>query len=283
MRRIVTILVTVLVCSVLAGEANAAIGWAGNVWPVNENTYPEGTDIGVYVQFWKEGVTDIAGQGPGISAALYYGPNGGPFQSVPMVFNTDVGNNDEYTASIPAAAFDGIAEIYFYCEGYDSTDASTYTGIKDQNSNDPPFKLYITPVLNQAVTVYFRLCLPPEGDPEHDPAPGDVCVVGDAAELTSWGSGVMMINLCPVPSPQFYELGIVFPAGSNPAIQYKYRKNDCADWESVGNRSVFIDDSSPMFIIPWVDHWNNFTGDDCPLCGVGSDDTSWGEIKQLHK
>jgi hypothetical protein len=142
--------------------------------------------------------------------------------------------------------------------------------------------LNITAVLGQDVMVYFRICLPPAEDPDYDPTPGDVCVVGDAAELTSWGAGVPMGQPCIETSPLYYEVGILFAAGGNPAIQYKYKKNDCVNWESVGNRMVTIDDSGPMFIIPWIDHWNNYVGDDCPLCGIGTEESTWGAIKNIH-
>ncbi|HSG29358.1 MAG TPA: hypothetical protein VLA34_12830, partial [Candidatus Krumholzibacterium sp.] len=176
MKKLLTCILAGAVLAASAGGAGAAIGWAGNIWPVNGNTVPEGTDVGVYFQIWKDGVTNNAGQGAGISATLYYGPGGGPYTPVAMTFNVDVGSNDEYTANIPVAALEGNSEIWFYCEAYDSTDASTYTGAQDQNNNDPPFMLNITPVLNRDVTVYFRLCLPPDTDPAYDPAPGNVCV-----------------------------------------------------------------------------------------------------------
>ena len=283
MKKLLSFVLVGMLLASMAGPSLAAIGWAGNVWPTHDNTVPEGTDVGVYVQAWKDGVTPGEGQGPGISFTLYYGAYGGPYTAMAMAFNTDVGNNDEYTAAIPSAALEGNSELWFYCEAYDSTDMSTYSGIQDQNSNDPPFKLNITPVLNQDVTVYFRICLPPVEDPNYDPAPGDVCVTGDAVPLTEWGTGVVLGQPCVGSSPQFYEVGILFLAGSNPAIQFKYRKNDCANWESVGNRSVFIDDTNATFLMPWIDHWDNYEGDDCPICGVGNEDSSWGRIKQMHK
>jgi hypothetical protein len=242
----------------------------------------EGADVGVYYQVWKDGVTNSPGQGAGLSATLYYGlSNTGPWNPVVMGYWGEVGSNDEYKGDIPVAALEGNSELWFYCEVYDSTDASTAQG-QDQASNDPPFVLNITAALGQDVMVYFRICLPPAEDPEYDPTPGGVCVTGSATELTVWGDGVAMLQFCPGASPLYYEVGILFAAGGNPAIEYKYRKNDCANWESVGNRMVTIDDSGPMFLIPWVDHWNNYVGDDCPLCGIGTEESTWGAIKNIH-
>jgi hypothetical protein len=283
MKKLLTVALAGVLLVLLAGSSFAAIGWAGEIWPTHNQTYPEGTDIAVYLQIWKEGVTEGGGRGNGIAATLYFGPNGGPYAPVAMEYFGDVGSNDEYRGFIPSTTFEGMSEIWFYCEAYDSTDASTYTGCKDQAQNDPPFKLNITSVLNQDVLVYFRICLAPEGHPDYDPDPGDVCVTGDAVPLTEWGNGVLMTRPCPGYSPLYYEVGVMFPAGSNPAIQYKYRKNGCEVWEWVGNRNATIDDTAATFVIPWVDHWNNYEGDDCPLCGVGTESSSWGKIKKIHR
>jgi hypothetical protein len=283
MKKLLSFLFVGVVLVAFTGVSYGAIGWAGNIWPVHEATVADNNNVGVYLQIWKGGVTDAAGQGAGIGATLFYGPNGGPYTSVAMTYNTDVGNNDEYTASIPAAALTGQSEIWFYCEGYDSSDASTYTGAQDQNNNAPPFKLNITQVLDQDVTVVFSLCLPPEGNPDYDPTPGNVCLIGDHPEIGNWSAGVVMNQPCAVSSPQRYEVSILFPAGSNPYVEYKHQKNDCSNWEPGGNHSVFIDDSAPVYVIPWTDHWGYFEGDDCTPCGVPVEDTSWGMIKTIYK
>lgn len=283
MKRLLMLMVVGLVAITFSANANAAIGWAGNIWPVHETVVPENSDVGVYFQIWKEGVTDGTGQGPGISATLYYGPNGGPYTEVQMNYNTDVGNNDEYMAFIPASALNGLSEIWFYCNAYDSTDATTYEGAQDQNGNSPPFKLNITQVLDHDVAVYFFLCMPPEGDPEYDPTPGGVCITGDHDELTNWGSGVEMCQPCPDFSPRFYQICVIFHAGSSPYVQYKYRKHDCVDWEPGSNHTVYIDDSGCEFLVPWIDHWGYYQGDDCPQCGIGIEQSTWGEIKSIYK
>ncbi|HER43027.1 MAG TPA: hypothetical protein ENO08_01035 [Candidatus Eisenbacteria bacterium] len=282
MKKVLTFIAAAATLMALSGASMAAVGWSGNVWPTSGYTVTEGTDVAVYYQVWKDGVTNMPGAGAGLSATLYYGPNGGPYSSLAMGYWGEVGNNDEFRGDIPAAALEGNSEIWFYCEVYDSTDASTAQG-QDQASNDPPFVLNITAALGQNVMVYFRICLPPEGDPDYDPAPGGVCVTGSASELTSWGDGVAMTQPCPGSSALYYEVGILFAEGGNPAIEYKYRKNDCVNWESAGNRMVTIDDSDPTFIIPWVDHWNNYVGDDCPLCGIGTEESTWGAVKKIHR
>jgi hypothetical protein len=281
MKKLLTLIIAAAAMIALSGASMAAVGWTGNVWPVHDHTVTEGTDVGVYVQIWKDGVTPGEGAGADLSAMLYYGPSGGPYTGVAMSYLGEVGNNDEYTGDIPAAALEGNAEIWFYTEVHDATDDSYAQG-QDQNQNDPPFKLNITPVLGQDVLVYFRICLPPQDDPDYNDTPGDVCVTGSAAELTIWGNGVVMVRPCPGASPLYYEVGILFAKDGNPFIEYKYKWMDCVDWEPVGNRSVFIDDTGPVFIIPWIDHWNNYVGDDCPLCGIGTEESTWGTIKKIH-
>jgi hypothetical protein len=283
MKRLVSFLLAGAMLVAMTGFAQATIGWAGQIWPVNNASVTDNADVGVYLQIWKSGVTDQAGQGAGISATLYYGPNGGPYTSVAMTYHGDIGSNDEYTANIPSSALQGVSEIWFYCDAYDETDMTTYSGCQDQNGNNPPFKLVVTQTLGQDVTVYFFMCMPPEGDPEYDAEPGDICITGDHAEITNWGSGVAMVQACPSFSPRLYQTSVLFHAGDNPALQYKYRKQGCSVWEPGGNHSVFIDDSSPVFYVPWVDHWGYYDGPDCPLCGVGVESTSWGGIKQIYR
>jgi hypothetical protein len=283
MKQMLAILVA---CAVVgaAGSSHAAIGWAGQIFPTHGTVVTDNNPVDVYFQIWKGGFTDAAGQGAGISATLYHGPtNAGPWTPVAMSYNTDVGNNDEYTAAIPAAALSGNTEWWFYCEGYDSTDATTYTGAQDQASNNPPFQLNVTPVLDQDVTVTFFLCMPPEGDPEYMADPGDVCITGDHAEITNWGSGVLTTQLCNLVDPRFYSVTVLFAAGGNPVVTYKYRRNGCNDWESGANHQVTIDDSSPVYVVPWVDHWSSYVGDDCPGCTVPTESIKWGAIKALYR
>lgn len=285
MKKLLSFLFVGVVFVALTGVSYGAIGWAGQIWPLHDATVSDNADVNVYLQIWKGGVTDSPGQGAGIGATLYYGPNGGPYTSVAMTYNTDVGNNDEYTAAIPAGALSGQPEIWFYCDAYDSTDASTYTGAQDQNGHDPPHKLNITQVLDQDVTVVFSMCMPPEGHADYDPTPGGICIVGDHAEIGSWNpaASVPMSQPCAAASPQRYEVSVTFLAGGNPYVEYKHLKWDCTEWEPGGNHSVTIDDSSPVFVIPWTDHWGYYEGDDCTPCGVPVDDASWGMIKTIYK
>jgi glycosidase len=87
-----------------SNEANAVpytpVGWAGHLWPpsltitINANEHQT-----VYAQVWVDGVTNSAGQGAGVLAQFAYGATGSDpagWTWMPMTYNTDVGNNDEY-------------------------------------------------------------------------------------------------------------------------------------------------------------------------------------------
>jgi len=257
----------------LATTAMGAVGWCGNIWPNNGAIYTSNDDIDVYVQVWKEGVTDQPGQGADIEAYLYYQcVGGGPFVEVPMVYNTDVGNNDEYTGTIPAGH--GCSEIEYYVKVVDLTDMAECYG-NDQAGNPPNFILTITSVTSQDVLVTFQLCIP-EG------STGGVCVTGSAPELTGWSMpGVAMAQPCPAVSPNLYDITILFPAGSNPYVEYKYQKDDCTVWDCDPNHQFTIDDSGPTQTLP-IDVWC-WGVNECVECGSPVEDASWGTVKSLYR
>ena len=72
------------------------------------------------------------------------------------------------------------------------------------------------------------------------------------------------------------------PAGSNPYVEYKFKKDDCVTWEEGDNHSFTIDDTNPTYEIPWVDGWQYITPD-CPGCATATEQTEWGTIKALYR
>jgi hypothetical protein len=204
--------------------------------------------------------------------------DGGGWTMLSTTYNGDVGNNDEYMVTIDQSYLLGASTVSVHFKVHDLTDDTWFEGTNDQNGNPPPQTYNISEVLGQDVTVYFSLCLPDTVE-----SAGDVCITGGAPELTDWGDGVVMTQPCPESSPKFYQAGILFPAGSNPYVEYKYRKDACATWESTGNHSVTIDDSASMYIIPVIDHWEYYEGEDCPECGVNADESSWGAVKSIYR
>ncbi|NUM45396.1 MAG: glycoside hydrolase family 13 protein [Anaerolineales bacterium] len=109
--------------------AHAALGFVGNMFPVggSHSNLTEGNNFTVYLQVWKDGVTNSPGAGANITCSLYWGqvPSfGGTWSNItttPMSYNTDNGNNDEYMATISPTA--GLYEFTGYCT--DTTDATT--------------------------------------------------------------------------------------------------------------------------------------------------------------
>jgi hypothetical protein len=110
---------------------------------------------------------------------------------------------------------------------------------------------------------------------------GDVCVTGSPPELTGWGTAVTMLQTCPVLSPNLYQADVLFPAGSNPYVEYKYRKDDCETWESTGNHSFTIDDSGGNQDV-WTDGWE-WNAPNCPDCPTATEPVQWGTIKALYR
>ena len=272
MNRFASIVAVVLLVA-LATTAMGAVGWCGNIWPNNGVSYTTNDNIDTYVQVWKEGVTDTLGQGAGIEAYLYYKCDTDvDFIAVDMYYNTDVGDNDEYTAQIPAGH--GCSTIEYYIQIVDTTDMAECYGT-DQAGNAPNFFLPITAVTATDVLVTFQLCIS-EG------SAGDVCVTGSAPELTSWSQpGVYMGQPCPAVSPNLYEVTILFPAGSNPYVEYKYQKDDCSAWDCDPNHTFVIDDSGPSQTLG-IDSWCWGTVD-CVECGSPVEDASWGTVKSLYR
>jgi pullulanase/glycogen debranching enzyme len=63
----------------------------------------------VYVQVYDTGITDGAGQGTGIACSLHWGRYGDSWSDVAMSYNGDIGNNDEYRATLSQAVLNGLA------------------------------------------------------------------------------------------------------------------------------------------------------------------------------
>ena len=223
---------------------HAVIGWSGNIWPNSGTNQTNGEDITVYYQIWKSGVTDQPGRGDSLSATLYYKKSyETSFLDVAMIYNTDVGDNDEYMGIIPDTYFYSGETIHFYCEGYDSTDA-TYSYGTDQNGVGPfdadnPGEYYIVGGIGQDVTVTFQVDMSFVGPNEP---------VSVAGSFNGWSPGVDVLTN---QGSDIYAGDVLFTAGTNPSQEYKFVNG--GNWEDqIGNRVLVIDDSSPTMILPVV-------------------------------
>ena len=244
------------ILSILVSVSFGAVGWCGNVWPNNDAEITEGEDLSVYFQIWKDGVTDSSATAPGegIYATLYYRV---AYDSIwtpaEMVYNTDVGNNDEFVGIIPASILTSGIDIEVYCESFDATDSTTCQG-NDQAGNpatsDDPLTYHIISPTAIDVTVHFSVNMN-----STDTISEPVSLVGD---FTSWGDSP--ISMTDTDSDGIYECSVLFPAGSARHQEYKYIMGTSPIiWESVPNRSFDIDDTSGGDQYIPMDYWNDAT------------------------
>ncbi|MEI2690226.1 MAG: hypothetical protein V9H69_11165 [Anaerolineae bacterium] len=63
----------------------------------------------VYVRVYDAGVTEPAGAPAGIACALHWGQYGQPWSDLAMTWNVQIGNDDEFKATIPQATLNGLA------------------------------------------------------------------------------------------------------------------------------------------------------------------------------
>jgi len=227
----------------LSISAYATIGWCGQIWPNSATDHPIGEDITVYFQIWKDGVTNPTGRGDSIAAYFFWKtPDETTWHQEDMSYLGDLGNNDEYSFVISAP----VDTIEFYCQAYDSTDATTLTGT-DQNdvevNETTPGIYYIVDVTSIDVTVTFQVDMSMQ-------TVSDVITVGGT--FNEWNEN--SDTLIDLDMDDIYTADILFPAGSNPSHEFKFINS--GTWESVGNRPFEIDDSSPTQILPVV-YFNN--------------------------
>ncbi len=254
MKKLITLAI-IAVAMLAAGQSLAAIGWAGNVWPNAGSLQVPTGPFSVYVQVWKGGVTDAPGQGAGITVDMSVTNNIGGSYSTTLTFQGDVGSNDEYTAQVPQSMLAGASTVTVDFTATDTTDGSTYTSINDQAGHTDPLTYNVTNVLPNAVAVTFQVCMSGE------PTSGAPCVIGSAAQIGGWVNGVSMTQV----SGDLYNVTVTFPAGSNPAFEYKYKKDGCSNWEGASNRPVVLPTDGTTAVTLATDSWNNL-----PLgCGVG--------------
>ena len=108
-------------------EANTVIDWANLQSPPSASISPAGK-IDVYAQIYVDGVTNAAGQGAGIDAWIGYSTSDTDPSTwtnwIPASFNTDVGNNDEYTATLTGL----YTGTYYYASRFQRNGGAYYYG-----------------------------------------------------------------------------------------------------------------------------------------------------------
>ncbi len=245
MKKLTMIVVFAMMLS-MAGSAFAVIDWAGNVWPNNGADIAPSGNVSVYAQVYKDGVTAGEGQGADIMADMTLTNDLGEMESVPMVYLGEQGSNDEYTADIPQAFISGSAWVQVEINFHDFTDMTIYHDVTDQAGNMNPFTYNVLNVLPNDVDVTFSLCM------SGTETMGDPCVIGSAVQIGNWGTGVTMTQI----DGDLYEVVVTFEAGSAPSFDYKFKKDGCSEWESVGNRPVVLPTDGTIAVVLETQSWN---------------------------
>ncbi|MCB1059713.1 MAG: T9SS type A sorting domain-containing protein [Calditrichaeota bacterium] len=237
---------SMMLVAMCASTAQAAIGWAGQIWPTSGQTYLPTDNIGVYVQVWKDLCTSDPGPCADIEGWLYYKTaSAADYDSVMLSFNVDIGSNDEWTANIPSSATNGGEDELFYVRLHDMSDDTWYEGAMDQANNNPPFTLHIQDGTSQDVAVTFRVdmnCVNPAL------TAGGVFFTGS---FLGWSMCNPFGAMQDTDLDGIWEGTFVFPGGSNANIEYKFQTNDGAAcyWECGGNRLATIDDNEPTQVL----------------------------------
>ena len=292
--------VHVLTKTLLAGyyeyKAVETDAWDGNDFPGNQNfTLAADGDITWFVNFGanvgvKEGDEFLFdSQKPPTVAGDFQMAVGNPSDWDPASSVTEMSDPDlddvwEYSVIIPAGSYQGKVTLNKNWDqdtqmgggnvSFTSDGVATTTFTYDMSNNTTSISSQV--VTQQDVTVTFTVCLP-----DSVTTTGSVCVIGGPPELGAWGTGVDMTQPCPAVSPGLWTVDVTFPAGMEPYVEYKYKKDACATWENTGNHSFSIDDSAPVQLLP-VDGWEYITPE-CPDCSSPVEDSSWGAIKGIYR
>ena len=96
-------------------ETPGTIDYVGRMYPrggvshaINQGAFaPAGFDI--FVQVYESGWTEPAGGNPNLACYLHWGKYGQAFSDTPMTWNAQIGNNDEYKATLSQATLNGLA------------------------------------------------------------------------------------------------------------------------------------------------------------------------------
>jgi hypothetical protein len=92
----------------------SSIDWVGLMFPrggvahaIDEGNFtPSGFDV--FVRVYEAGWTEPEGANPNIACYLHWGKYGEPFTDLAMTWNAQLGNDDEYKATIPQATLDAL-------------------------------------------------------------------------------------------------------------------------------------------------------------------------------
>jgi hypothetical protein len=103
-----------------------------------------------------------------------------------------------------------------------------------------------------------------------------VCVIGSGSQLSNWTTGVPMTLV----GTDLYEACVTYLAGTPiQNVEYKFKKDDCATWESVDNHTLTIDNGSPA-TQTITSTWDNGPASCSP---VFTHPGTWGQLKAIYR
>ncbi|MCA9993888.1 MAG: DUF3372 domain-containing protein, partial [Anaerolineales bacterium] len=105
---------TAVFVSAQAIATPSTLDWVGKMYPrggvahyvAEGNFTPTGFDV--YVRVYEAGVTDPAGAPGNIACYLHWGSYGSTWNDLPMSWNSQIGNDDEFKATIPQATLNSL-------------------------------------------------------------------------------------------------------------------------------------------------------------------------------
>ena len=151
------------------------------------------------------------------------------------------------------------------------TDGTTDVVLATDSWEFAPITCGLGNILDEDKEICFQVCM------DGVETLGGVCTVGGIPELDNWGNGIS----APLVGVDLYQTCVTFPAGTAIPlnIEYKFKKDACATWESVGNRLIVLDNS--LSTETTLTHsWDDGPG----VCEpVAVEEASWGTIKGMYR
>lgn len=143
-----------------------------------------------------------------------------------------------------------------------------------------PLGCHLQETLTAPLSVHFSVCLAGQS------YSGVACVSGNTPELGSFETPIPLVEL--QPGTDLFEGDIAFPAGSPAVVQFKFQKNDCADWEDLfngsnqtTNRFLYLGGAASPYVAPTAT-WQNVGPNFCPA-PLGVESTTWTRLKTLFR
>gem|GEM_PF-1315263 len=151
------------------------------------------------------------------------------------------------------------------------TDGTTFVDLATDSWEFAPLACGLGNTLEEDKVICFQVCM--DGVENS----GGVCTVGGIPQLDNWGTGVAAAPI----GASLFQTCVVFPAGTAIPlnIEYKFKKDDCATWESVGNRLVVLDNTLAAETT-LTSTWDDGPGACEPVAVEGA---AWGTIKGMYR